>query len=102
MLAGGGDDIVRMVGGSDTIAIGRAPISVALDLNGFVVNGTAGDDVVRVSRSGAQARAAGARDRRRGGLDVLRVNTLAGDDEVTIESNLHDLLGLAVDLGADD
>ena len=35
-------------------------------------------------------------------LDTLRVHTLGGDDEVTIASNLNDLIGLAFDLGADD
>jgi hypothetical protein len=47
---------------------------------------------------GAETRVAGGEP----ALDVLRVQTLAGDDEVTIASNLSDLIGLAVDLGADD
>ena len=35
-------------------------------------------------------------------LDALRVQTLAGDDEITIASNLSDLIALILDLGADD
>ena len=61
----------------------------------------------RVSRSGAQARVTGLAAATRvtgseAALDTLRVQTLAGDDEVTVASNLSDLIGLAFDLGADD
>jgi hypothetical protein len=88
-------DLAALVGGGDSQA------------DTVVTNGSADSDAARISRSGQQARVRGlgAETRVAGGepaLDVLRVQTLAGDDEVTIASNLGDLIGLAVDLGADD
>jgi hypothetical protein len=108
---------VRALGGADTFTVndlaGTDVEAAGVDLGAdgvadtAVVNGTGGDDAVRISRSGGQAKISGlAAETRVGGseaaLDVLRVDTRAGDDEVTIASNLSDLIGLAVDLGADD
>jgi hypothetical protein len=110
---------IRALGGADTVTVNALPAAeVDVDLAAFgggadgvadtvVANGTDGADAARISRTGGQARVRGlgAETRVAGGepaLDVLRVQTLAGDDEVTIASNLSDLIGLAVDLGADD
>jgi Ca2+-binding RTX toxin-like protein len=113
---------VRSFGGADTLTVGDMTGSsvqtVDTDLSAsigggdtaadtVIANGTDGADAARVSRSGAQARVTGlaATTRVTGGeaaLDTLRVHTLGGDDEVTIASNLNDLIGLGFDLGADD
>jgi Ca2+-binding RTX toxin-like protein len=112
---------VRTLGGADTLTVGdmtgSAVQTVDADLaaaigggdaaaDTVIANGTDGADAVRVSRSGAQARVSGlaATTRVTGSetTDTLRVHTLGGDDEVTIASNLNDLIGLAFDLGADD
>jgi Ca2+-binding RTX toxin-like protein len=109
---------VRALGGADTVTVndvaGTGLQTADVDLSTtdgqadtVIANGSDGADAVRVSRIGAQARVGGlaAETRVTGGepaLDALRVQTLAGDDEVTIASNLSDLIGLVVDLGADD
>ena len=108
---------VRALGGADTITVndlagtGVETVGVDLPADGqadtVVTNGTDGADAARVSRSGAQARVRGlgAETRVAGGepaLDALRVQTLAGDDEITLASNVSDLIGLVLDLGADD
>ena len=113
---------VRALGGADTMTVGdlagtdlqTADVDLSATAGGgdgqadtVIANGGGGADVARVSRSGAQARVTGlaATTRVTGGeaaLDALRVQTLAGDDEVTIASNLSDLMALIVDLGADD
>ena len=113
---------VRSFGGADTITVGdlagTAVQTVDADLSAslgggdaaadtVIANGSDGADAARVSRSGAQARVTGLAATTRvtgseAALDMLRVHTLGGDDEVTIASNLDDLIGLAFDLGADD
>jgi Ca2+-binding RTX toxin-like protein len=113
---------VRSFGGADTITVGdldgTAVQTVDADLSAtlgggdaaadtVIANGGEGADAARVSRSGAQARVTGLAATTRvigseAALDMLRVHTLGGDDEVTIASNLDDLIGLAFDLGADD
>jgi hypothetical protein len=113
---------VRSFGGADTITVGdlagTAVQTVDADLSAslgggdaaadtVIANGSDGGDAARVSRSGAQARVTGLAATTRvtgseAALDTLRVQTLGGDDEVTIASNLDDLIGLAFDLGADD
>ena len=113
---------VRALGGADTMTVndlaGTDLQTADVDLSAIagggdgqadtvVANGGGGADAARVSRSGAQVRVTGLAAATRvtgseAALDVLRVQTLAGDDEVTIASNLSDLIGLAVDLGADD
>jgi hypothetical protein len=35
-------------------------------------------------------------------LDLLRVQTLAGDDDVTVAPDVSDLIASSVDLGADE
>jgi Ca2+-binding RTX toxin-like protein len=108
---------LRTVGGADTITVNdlagtdlqAADVDLGADgqADSVIANGSDGADAVRVSRAGAQARVTGlaAATRVTGSepaLDSLRVQTLAGDDEVTIASNLSDLIGLVIDLGADD
>ncbi len=113
---------LRTFGGADTITVGdlagTAVQTVDADLSATVgggdaaadtviANGSDGADAARISRSGAQARVTGLAATTRvtgseAALDTLRVHTLGGDDEVTIASNLNDLIGLAFDLGADD
>jgi Ca2+-binding RTX toxin-like protein len=112
---------VRTFGGADTLTVGdmsgaavqTADVDLSANVGGgdaaadtVIANGTDAADAVRVSRSGAQARVTGlaATTRVTGSevTDTLRVQTLGGDDEVTIASNLNDLIGLAFDLGADD
>jgi hemolysin type calcium-binding protein len=113
---------VRSFGGADTLTVGdmtgSAVQTVDADLSAslgggdaaadtVIANGTDGADSARISRSGAQARVTGLAATTRvtgseAALDALRVHTLGGDDEVTIASNLNDLIGLAFDLGADD
>jgi hypothetical protein len=113
---------VRTLGGADTITVGdmtgsavqTADVDLSASVGGgdgagdtVIAGGTDGADAARVSRSGDQARVTGlaAATRVTGGeaaLDTLRVQTLGGDDEVTIASNLDDLIALAFDLGADD
>ena len=113
---------VRALGGADTLTVGdmsgSAVQAVDADLSAslgggdaaadtVIANGTDGADAARVSRSGAQARVSGLAATTRvtgseAALDTLRVHTLGGDDEVTIASNLNDLIGLSFDLGADD
>lgn len=36
------------------------------------------------------------------GVDLLRVSTLGGDDDVTVAPDVADLIATAVDLGADE
>jgi hypothetical protein len=113
---------VRTFGGADTVTVGdmsgtavqTADVDMSANVGGgdaagdtVIANGSEGADAARVSRSGAQARVTGLAATTRvtgseAALDVLRVHTLGGDDEITIASNLDDLIGLAFDLGADD
>jgi len=112
---------LRTFGGADTVTVGdmsgtavqTADVDLSANVGGgdaaadtVIANGTDAADAVRVSCSGAQARVTGlaATTRVTGSevTDTLRVQTLAGDDEVTIASNLNDLIALAFDLGADD
>ena len=72
-----------------------------------VVNGTPDRDVVGVTRSGGQVSVAGlaATTTIVGSeptFDVLRVQTLAGDDDVTVAPDVGDLIATSVDLGADE
>lgn len=108
VIARGGTDTltVKDMAGTD---VESADFDLGIDgaADSVIAEGGAGDDRARISRSGAQARVRGLAAETRvtgseAALDVLRIHTLAGDDEVTISSNLHELIGLAVDLGADD
>jgi hypothetical protein len=69
-----------------------------------VVNGTNRRDRVNVTRSGSQVLTTGlaAQTRIAGsepGVDVLRVNTLGGDDDITIAPDVSDLIAPFADLG---
>lgn len=72
-----------------------------------IVNGTDRRDVVHVTRSASQVLVAGpaAETRITGSepaLDTLRVQTLGGNDEVTVAPDVGDLIVPIVDLGADE
>jgi Ca2+-binding RTX toxin-like protein len=71
-----------------------------------IVNGTAGQDRVRVVRSGAQVQMTGLAPRlsisgSEPANDALQINTLAGDDTVNVASDVNQLISPLVDLGAD-
>jgi hypothetical protein len=69
-----------------------------------VVNGTAGPDKVKVSRSKIQVAGLQAQTRIAGAeplLDTLRIQTQAGDDTVSVAPVVFDLIQLVVDLGPD-
>ena len=114
---------VRALGGADTVTVGdlsgTAVQTADVDLSANGGGGDAAADTVIANGTRRRRRGAGLALRRSGpghrawrpttrvtgseaALDALRVQTLAGDDEVTIASNLNDLIGLAFDLGADD
>lgn len=108
-------------GGTDAIQVGDltgtgvriADVDLSASTGGgdaaadtVTVNGTETRDNVILARSGSQVIAAGlpAETRISGseaGADTLRVNTLGGDDRVTFEDTLEDLIKQAIDLGAD-
>ena len=72
-----------------------------------VVNGTNGADAVKVTRNGQQALVPGlaAKTRITGSEpanDLLRVQTLGGNDSVTVGPGVNELIQLLVDLGADE
>jgi len=107
-------------GGTDTVVVndlaGTALQAVDIDLQASVgggdgaadtviTNGTEGADTVDVSRSGEQVVVGGlaALTRITGNeatLDTLRVQTLGGDDDVTVAPDVSDLITPVVDLGA--
>jgi Ca2+-binding RTX toxin-like protein len=110
---------VRTFGGVDAIAVndlsGTGVETVDLDLNtsagigdlqadSIVVRGTNGKDSVQVTRSGALVLTTGLAARTRiaggeGALDTLLIQTLDGNDDVTVSPDVGDLLATAVDLG---
>jgi hypothetical protein len=72
-----------------------------------VVNGTAGPDRVKVSRSSGRIRVAGLRAQTRVAgaeplTDTLRIQTQGGDDAVSVASVVLGLIQLVVDLGTDE
>ena len=76
-------------------------------LDTVVVNGTAGPDKVKVSRSSGKIQVAGlqATTRIAGAeplTDLLRIQTQAGDDAVSVASVVFGLIQLVVDLGPDE
>jgi Ca2+-binding RTX toxin-like protein len=108
-------------GGSDTFTVddltGTDVKSVDADLalagsgdgalDTVVVNGTAGPDRVKVSRSSGKIQVAGlkAQTRIAGAeplTDTLRIQTQAGDDAVSVASVVFGLIQLVVDLGPDE
>jgi Ca2+-binding RTX toxin-like protein len=112
---------VRALGSADTITVrdlsGTDLKSVDLDLAGFdgngdaaadaiVVDGTARRDVVQVTRSGSQVSIAGLPALVTIGgsepTDSLEVETLGGNDDVTVAPDVADVINTVVDLGADE
>ena len=112
---------VHARGGTDTVEVGDLAGTnvgvVDVDVGAFgapdgvadtvVVTGTNRRDVIAVTRSGSQALATGLRAQTRiiGSepvLDTLLLQTLAGNDEVTVAPDVGDLIATIVDLGADD
>jgi RTX calcium-binding nonapeptide repeat (4 copies) len=112
---------LRALGGADAITVGdltgTALKTADVDFAAFdgggdaspdtvIATGTDRRDRVQVTRSGAQVLATGlaAQTRIVGSepADTLRVNTLAGDDDVTVAPDVSDLISPVVDLGADD
>jgi Ca2+-binding RTX toxin-like protein len=111
----------RALGSSDTITVGdlsgTGVKSVDLDLAGFdglgdaavdsvVVDGTARRDVVQVTRSGSQVSIAGlpwtVTIVGSEPTDALELETLGGNDDVTVAPDVADLINTVVDLGADE
>ena len=113
---------LRLLGGADTATIGDLTgtdiDSVDVDLRAtdgtadgspdtVVTQGSPRRDVVAVTQVGAQVTVAGfeAETRITGGeptLDTLRVETLAGDDDVTVAPGVTDVIATLVDLGTDE
>ncbi len=105
---------VRTLGGVDIVTTdelaGLKTVGVDLGADAtadtVIANGTDKRDVVSVTNTGGQAQIEGlpAQIAIAGsdpGVDLLRVNTLAGDDSVTVAPDVADLIATAVDLGAD-
>jgi Ca2+-binding RTX toxin-like protein len=112
----------RALGGTDTFTVddltGTDVKTVDADLaaqggggdgaaDTVVVDGTAGPDKVKVSRSSGKVQVAGLRARTRiagaePASDTLRVQAQAGDDTVSVASVVFGLIQLVVDLGPDN
>jgi Ca2+-binding RTX toxin-like protein len=108
------------LGGADTITVndltGTHADSVELDLNilggggdaqpdTVIVTGTNSQDVVDVTRSGSEALTTGLAAQTRivgseQANDTLRIQTLDGNDTVTVAPDVSDLILTVVDLGA--
>ncbi len=113
---------IRTLGSSDTVTVndlaGTSVKTVDVDLNAnggggdgaadtVIANGTERRDNVDVTRSADDVVVTGlAADLRitgsEGGNDTLRIQTLGGDDNVTIDPNAELLITPVVDLGADE
>jgi hypothetical protein len=69
------------------------------------VNGTADDDEIDVEARGARVDVEGLQTKVRvtgsETIDSLQINTLDGDDDVDVDDDVEDLIGVVVDLGAD-
>ncbi|HUJ35505.1 MAG TPA: hypothetical protein VLW51_09865, partial [Solirubrobacteraceae bacterium] len=114
---------VATLGSADTVTVndltGTDVKTANVDLSGtpnsgtgdgaadtVIENGTAGADRVRVVRSGPQVQTTGLVPRlsilgSEPSLDTLRVDTLAGEDRVTVAPDVSQLIAPVVDLGAD-
>jgi Ca2+-binding RTX toxin-like protein len=114
---------VATLGSADTITVndlsGTDVKTASIDLSGtigsgtddgaadtVIENGTAGADRVHVVRSGPQVQTTGLVPRlsilgSEPADDTLQVNTLAGDDRVTVAPDVSQLIAPIVDLGAD-
>jgi Ca2+-binding RTX toxin-like protein len=113
---------IRTLGSADTTTIGNLAgtdvNSVDVDLRAaggtgdgaadtVVTQGSARRDVVAVTQAGAEVTVAGfaAETHIIGSeptLDTLRVETLAGDDDVTVAPDVPDVVATLVDLGTDE
>jgi Ca2+-binding RTX toxin-like protein len=114
--------LVHSFGGNDTITVGDLTgtdvktVDVDLALYGggadlaqdtVVVNGTDARDVVRATATGSQIVTSGLAAQTRivgseGLNDTLRIQTLAGDDEITVAPAVELLISPVLDLGTDD
>jgi hypothetical protein len=112
---------LRSLGGVDQVTVGDLTgtdmKTAAVDLGAFdgtpdatsdtvTVTGTAQRDNVAVTKAGGQVLVKGLATQTTiagsdPGIDLLRVNTLDGDDNVTVAPDVADLMATAVDLGAD-
>jgi len=112
----------RALGGADNVVVGDLTgtdvdnVDVDLAATGgggdgaadlVTVNGTNRRDVVNVTRSGSQVLASGLPtlttiSGSEGLNDTLRINTLAGDDDVTVAPDAEELISPVIDLGADN
>jgi len=114
---------VATLGSADTVTVndltGTDVKTANVDLSGtsgsgtgdgaadtVIENGTAGADRVRVVRSGPQVQTTGLVPRlsilgSEPSLDTLRVDTLDGEDRVTVAPDVSQLIAPVVDLGAD-
>src|SRR3954447_8945176 len=112
---------LRSLGGVDQVTVGDLGgtdmKTAAVDLGAFdgtpdatpdtvTVTGTAKRDNVAVTKAGGQVLVNGLPTQTTiagsdPGVDLLRVNTLDGDDNVTVAPDVADLMATAVDLGAD-
>jgi len=77
------------------------------DMDTIVTNGTSKRDVVSVDRSGSDVLVAGFAAQLRisggeGANDTLLVQTLGGDDDVTVAPPVPELITPVIDLGADE
>ncbi len=113
---------IATLGSADNVSVndvtGTAVKTVDVNLAGFdgtgdaaadsvTVNGTAGADSVQLRRADTQVQVRGLAAQTRvvgsePALDTLRIQTLAGDDRVTLEDTVNGLINPIVDLGADD
>jgi Ca2+-binding RTX toxin-like protein len=113
---------LRTLGSVDIVTVndlsGTKVKTVNVDLNALggggdiasdtvVVNGTPHRDVVGVTRSGGQVSVAGLAATTNivgsePNIDLLRVQTLEGNDDVTVAPDVNDLIATAVDLGVDE
>ncbi len=114
--------LVRALGGTDSVTVGdlrgtnldTADIDLGAIGGGgdgqsdtVVVNGTDRRDVVDVTRSGEQVLTTGLRTETRivgsePANDTLLVQTLDGNDDVTVAPDVADLINTVVDLGGDE
>jgi Ca2+-binding RTX toxin-like protein len=113
---------LRMLGGSDLVTVGdlsaTSVTKVDVDLGAIagggdgaqdtlVLDGTAARDVVQVTRTGDAVSVAGLPAAvgitgSEGLNDTLRIQTLGGNDDVTVDPNAELLLTPVIDLGADE
>jgi hypothetical protein len=112
---------VRALGGADSVTVNdlrgtgvkNADVDLAASTGGgdtaqdtIVLNGTEARDIVRVSRDGDAAVATGLTPQTRitgseSLNDTLRINTLGGNDDVTVDPAAEELITPVIDLGPD-